>query len=319
MRGGSLAVCASISALFAISCSTRPPVLPPFGSGAGSESAPLDSRAANDPGGPTIFPSGNPKDKPVFPGMTRTAGIKGGETPTLPVRGETEGRREPQFDEVLKLQREIVARNPSNDQEQFRLAVLHATGGNFEEAERILSGLKFRSLKLQPYIEFPLKIILGDYKAAGVLLERFNEEERQRTGFFLERAELCSRVKRFRDFVLAESDRVAPGGVVLIYIEPRNFTLKRAQDRYILHLRYDWQLYDDRSTELVVPAWQGAPQEDREDRTQFNGPVSEFFQSFKLPLPNNLAMGQYRVKVTVTDVNTGQSDRVYVPIYVTAR
>ena len=50
----------------------------------------------------------------------------------------------------------------------------------------------------------------------------------------------------------------------------------------------------------------------------FAGPVAEFYQSFRLPLPKNLAMGHYRVKVTVTDAHSGKTDQVYVPIYVTA-
>jgi hypothetical protein len=46
--------------------------------------------------------------------------------------------------------------------------------------------------------------------------------------------------------------------------------------------------------------------------------VAEFYQSFRLPLPANLAAGRYKVRVTVTDVVAGKSDRHDVPITVAA-
>ena len=48
------------------------------------------------------------------------------------------------------------------------------------------------------------------------------------------------------------------------------------------------------------------------------GPVSEFHQSFRLPLPPDLAPGLYRVKIEVTDLHGGKGDRVYLPITVAA-
>jgi hypothetical protein len=166
-------------------------------------------------------------------------------------------------------------------------------------------------------VEFFLRRELGDHKEASKLLARLEEEERRATGFVIDRAELCQRIRRFRDYTPVESDRVAPGGVVLLYVEPRNFALQRGGDKAILHLRYDWKLYDDRSAEVPVRAWERATAEEREDRLTLNGPVNEFYQSFKLPLPANLAMGHYRIKVTVTDAHTGKSDKIYVPITVT--
>jgi len=203
------------------------------------------------------------------------------------------------------------------DDEKLRTALLQAAAGKLEEAEKALSSLRVRSNRIIPYLELYLRRELGEQKEAGRLLGQFVEEERRVTGFAIGRAELCSRIHRFREFVPAESDRVKPGGTVLLYVEPRNFVLSRNQDRYILHLRYEWKLFDDRSVEVPVPAWEKASPGDREDRISLNGPVEEFYQSFKLPLPAALAAGHYRVKVTVTDVSSGKSDRVYVPIFVT--
>lgn len=220
------------------------------------------------------------------------------------------------FDDVLKLQKEIAARNPASDDERLRLALLQASAGNLEEAERVFSSVRSRTSKLVPYVEFFLRRQLGDHKEAGRLLAQFDAEERQVTGFVIERAELVTRVRRFRDYTPAEHDRVAPGGDVHLYVEPKNFTLQRSADKHTFHLRYEWTLHDDRGAELAVPAWAKATVEEKEDRVVSNGPVAEFYQSFHLPLPANLATGHYRVKITVTDVPSGKSDRIQVPLYV---
>src|SRR5258706_9400263 len=226
-------------------------------------------------------------------------------------------RKEPTFEDVLKLQKEVAARSPASDDEKLRLALLQAAAGNLEEAERVLSTLRSRSNKLAPYVEFFLRRQLGDHKEAGKLLAQFGDEERQVTGFVIERAERVVRVRRFRDYTPAENDRIAPGGDVHLYVEPRNFALQRSGDKHTFHLRYEWKLYDDRSVEQPVPAWDQAPVDVREDRVSSNGPLAEFYQSFHLPLPANLAAVRYQVRMTVTDVVSGKSDRSVVPITVT--
>lgn len=246
------------------------------------------------------------------------AGIKGAAGSAVPVRADAPVRPRPEVDELLRLQRDLVARKPEDDDAKVRLAILHATEGQYEEAERVLATVKALTSKLVPYLDLFLRRQLGDHKEATRILSQFQEEERRSTGFYIARAELSSSVRRYRDYVPAENDRVKPGGKILIYVEPRNFALQKNQEKFILHLRYEWKLYDDRSVEQVVPAWDGAPVSDREDRVTYTGPVEEFYQSFALPLPANLAMGHYRVRVTVTDVQTTKSDRVYVPVYVTA-
>jgi hypothetical protein len=305
MRGGR-PVLAAVYFCLCIGCaSTDPPAAKPAPP-APAEPAPL-SRPESEP--VYRLPSADPIPEP------QVGGIKGGGV--VPSKAEAV-RKEAGFDELLKLQKEIVGRNPANDDEKLRLALLYATAGKLEEAEQVLSTVKTRSNKLVPYMDFYLRRQLGDHKEAGKLLALFNDEERLATGFVIERSELCTQIRRFRDYTKAETDRVKPGGVVLLYVEPRNFALQRNQDKHIMHLKYEWKLYDDRSTELQVPAWEQASLEEREDRLTVNGPVAEFYQSFKLPLPANLAMGHYRVKVTVTDAHSGKSDRVYIPLYVTA-
>ena len=225
--------------------------------------------------------------------------------------------REPGFDDLLRLQKEIAARHPASDEEKLRLALLYASAGNLEESERILSSLRARTNRLTPYLDLFLRRELGDQQEARKLFSQFDDEDRRATGFVIEKAALCTQVRRFRDYAPAESDRVKPGGSILLYVEPRNFALQRSQDLHILQLKYEWKLVDDRSTEVPVPAWEKASPEEREDRVPLNGPVTEFYQSFRLPLPANLALGRYRVQVTVTDATSGKSAQVSVPLTVT--
>jgi len=231
---------------------------------------------------------------------------------------EVPSRRDPTSEDVLKLQKEIAARRATSDDEKLRLALLQATVGNFEEAERVLSTMKNRTNRLVPYVELYLHRQLGDHEEAGKILARLNEENRALSGFGIERAELVRRVRRFRDYTPAETRRVAPGGEVHLYVEPRNFSSQPSGDRQTFHLRYEWKLIDEHSAEVPVPAWDEAPAEAREDKIVSNGPVSEFYQSFRLPLPINLAAGRYRVRVTVTDVIAGKSTRQDVPVEVAA-
>lgn len=220
--------------------------------------------------------------------------------------------------DALTLQKEIVARKPA-DEEKLRLALLLAAAGQWEEADRVLAGVKSPANKLAPYVDLFLKRQLGDHREAAKLLGRLAEEERTRVGFAIERAEVCSKVLKYRDYVPASGNTVKAGGTVLLYVEPRNFTLKREGERHILHLRYEWKLFEDQGGERPVAAWDGAPTSDREDRNVYAGPIRDFYQCFRLPLPADLPPGAYRIKVTVTDVPASRSDRVYVPVQVGAR
>ncbi|MBI3858235.1 MAG: hypothetical protein HY293_21340 [Planctomycetes bacterium] len=307
MRG----VCFTIyaSALFLSACSA--PAEP---------AAPLVlERPAPDPGFRLTFP-----EPAAVPDCPPGGGVEPAEPQAPPpakagvvqTAAEIPLKKEPTSEDVLKLQKEVAARHPASDEEKLRLALLQAAAGNLEEAERIVSSIRSKTNRLAPYVEFFLRRELGDHKEAGKLLARFADEERAAAGFTIERAELVSRVRRFRDYTPAENDRVAPGGDVHLYVEPRNFALQRSGDKHTFHLRYEWKLVDDRSVEQAVPAWERASVDEREDRISSNGPAAEFYQSFHLPLPANLAAGRYRVKVTVTDVVAGKSDRSFVPIYV---
>lgn len=291
MRGVGLFISLALTALPGAACNVPPPAPAP-------SLSPVPSPVPSRPAEPE---PAAPAPPPPAPGV-------------VPTVAEIPPKREPTFEDVVKLQKQVADRRPGSDEEKLHLALLEAAAGRFEESERVLSQVRNRTNRMLPYLELYLHRQLGDHEEAGKVLERLDEEGRTISGFGIERAELVRRVSRYRDYVPAENNRVAPGGEVHLYVEPRNFASRPAENRRTFHLRYEWKLIDERSAEQPVPAWEEAPAEVREDKISSNGPVSEFYQSFRLPLPLNLAAGHYRVRVTVTDVIAGKSARQDVPV-----
>lgn len=223
-------------------------------------------------------------------------------------------------DEVLRLQRERVARDPSSDVEKLRLVLMLVAAGEqyYPEAERFMTMLRQRG-EIVPYLEAFLYRKLGETQRASQLHEALIENWRQANGFKIERAELVTSVGGFLRYEPHPDGKLAGGDRAWIYLQPRNFTLKKEGERHTLHLKYDWKLFDDRNQEIVVPDWQNCNPNDRMDVLRYNGPVTEFYQQFRLPLPKNLYTGTYRIQVTVRDQWTGQEDKVYVSFFVVPR
>src|SRR5579864_4875363 len=248
MRGVRLFISALTISCAGCSAAPLPPAFPPQ-----SPASPLAAARALEPA--------DSVPAPQTPGVVRTVAV-------MPPK------KDPTFEDVLKLQKDVATRRPSSDEEKLRLALLEAAAGNLEESERVLSSVKNRTHRMLPYVELYLRRQLGDHEEAGKLLARLDEEGRAIAGFGIERAELVHRVRRYRDYVPAETRRVAPGGEVHLYVEPRNFASQASGDRQTFHLRYEWKLIDERSVALPVPAWDEAPAEAREDKISSNGPIA---------------------------------------------
>lgn len=219
------------------------------------------------------------------------------------------------LDDILRIQRERMARDPSNDLEKTRLALLLLTAGDWPEAERFLSSVRQKN-DLFPYLEAYLYRKLGESKRAAELHDELLNEWKRADGFKIERAELVTSAPRYLHFTPHPDGKLQAGAIAKIYVQPRNFTLLRDGGRQVLHLTYDWKLFDDRDREIRVPVWEQLSPGDRSDLIKFQGPVSEFSQVFRLPLPSNLAAGSYRIQVIVTDQGSKREDRAFVPFTV---
>lgn len=284
---------------------------------------PVPFRTGNNTGAPT------PREVPVTEVKTEPTGdiprvdvtrirypgagdsIKG----TAEKKPRTEWGTPSTGDQLLFIQRERFAKQPESDMEKMRLALLYLSSGNFPEAERYVTLVRGKSDFL-PYLKAYLYRKLGETKMAEKLHAELESDWRKSDGFRIGRAVLVTAVRGFQRYDLNTEGKVAPGETVIVYMQPENFTLRQAGEQSILHLGYDWKLVDDRNKEIPVPWWDGAADEDRMDFIKYRGQVSEFYQYFRLRLPGNLATGNYRVKITVTDKNASREDRVYIPIYV---
>ncbi|MHC4605676.1 MAG: hypothetical protein ACYTAF_01915 [Planctomycetota bacterium] len=253
-------------------------------------------------------------------GSNNNWSFKGGNAPQeVPKEGhgQTQTSHKPQ-NEVIKRQQRIVAEKPNNDVERMKLAALLMLNRDYPEAEGVLTGVRDRSHSILPFLEVCIFKGLGEYKAALDRIEQIMLQASAYEGFKIQRADLCTLIAGYRRYVRNEESLIQPGGVALIYVEPRNFSLKMDNGLQKMWLEYDWKLYNDRMEEIAVPVWTAASASDKRDTVAFQGPVREFYQSFRLPLPSNLSVGEYRIKVTVYDRNQERSDSVYVPFRVPA-
>ena len=204
-------------------------------------------------------------------------------------------------DPILEAQKRRVGERPNDTVEHLKLAMLYALNKQYPEAEGVLTGLPHRSHSSVPYFEAWNLRMLGEHKAANDRIEQILQERKTFEGFKIERAVLCDRVTGYRKYSPHPDQEILPGGVALLYVEPGNFSLQRENGAYRLWLEYDWKLYTDLMVEISVPAWEKAGPSNRQDLATYQEPVREFHQSFALPLPENLAVGEYRIKVTVKD------------------
>src|SRR5260221_10202851 len=122
--------------------------------------------ACSAPPPPIPPPAQAPAPQPE-PVLAASAPLKAGVVPTV---AELPPKKDPTFEDVLKLQKDVAARRPSSDEEKLRLALLQAAAGNLEESERVLSTVKNRTNRMLPYVELYLRRQLGDHKEAGKLL-----------------------------------------------------------------------------------------------------------------------------------------------------
>lgn len=218
-------------------------------------------------------------------------------------------------DAIVRLLRERMARDPSNDLEKEQLALHLLTLGDLPEAEQLLSSVRRKS-DLFPYVEAYLYRKLGEAQRAAHLHDELFDEWKRADGFRIERADLVTSAPRYLHFTPHPDGKLQAGAIAKIYVQPRNFTLLRDGATHVLHLTYDWKLFDDRDREIRVPVWEQLAQSDRSDLIKYRGPVSEFYQVFRLPLPSNLAAGNYRIQVIVTDQGSKREDRAFVPFTV---
>lgn len=122
-----------------------------------------------------------------------------------------------------------------------------------------------------------------------------------RRDWFDVEARLCASIEGYRKFQPHTNGLLRAGGIAHIYVEPSGYRLTTEEGESVLHLRYDWKLYDSEGTEIPVPAWLNCDPADRFDRKACSERPAHFFQQFRLPLPKSLKAARYRIDIRVTN------------------
>jgi hypothetical protein len=223
------------------------------------------------------------------------------------------------FDEIIEFQKREVAKasgTEKEERERHKLFILYILAERFIDAESLLQGFKTQESAEFIYINSAyLYNILGEHKLARERLKAILERWEKPEGIYVEKIELCEFVEGFRRYKkYTGGNKFKPGATLLIYIEPKNFTLKKAGNNFIMHLNYDWELVDEKDKSIEITKWKDAPARDKTDVLEFHDDVKEFFQTFRLPLPQNLPIGRYKLKFILKDVNADKSATAYTDI-----
>lgn len=257
--------------------------------------------------------------------------FKGNAPESKPLSVEEPAKESPRnltFDDVLRLQREIVARNPYSEEERKRLAVLYLLSRNYPDAKVAFEGVKSKEGdRFAALLDAYLDDVLGDHRLAMEKLTAVHDAWRMMEGFRIEKLILCPydsqrpSVRGYENYDAASSEKVRPISRTsrfsfVVYVQVRNFALQRSGERHILHLKYGWELFNDRQEKVPVALWEAAPPGAKEDRLELSGPIREYYQFFRLPIPERLPYGPYQVRIMVEDVVGKKSDRRHVSIYV---
>ena len=228
-----------------------------------------------------------------------------------------EQKKDYTFDDIISLQKRIVADKPNSEAERKKLAMLYILSEHFIEAEEILSKLNSKDELIDVNIAY-LYNILGEHKTAENRLRKVLDGWEKAGSISVEKVELCESVSGYRQYKpYGRDNSIKPGSPILLYVEPKNFQLNKEGDKYIMHLKYNWELYNDRGQIMKVSIWDSVDPRVREETVEFRDITKEFHQTFRLPLPKNLSMGKYAVKVTVEDVNSGKSASNSIDINIT--
>jgi hypothetical protein len=223
------------------------------------------------------------------------------------------------FGQVIEFQeRRLALTKGGKDEpiERKRLFMLYLLAERYIEAEKLLKGLEASDLI---YLNSAyLYNILGEYRIAQERLKSVLQRWEGFEGISIQRLKLCEFVEgfgRYKEY--PHGNRFKPGSTLLLYVEPRNFRLKREGEKWVLSLGYNWELIDKDGNRIEITSWENAPRRDKFDHIEFLCRVKEFFQTFRLPLPKNLPMGRYKLRCTVKDLNTGKSAHASLEIQIT--
>lgn len=225
-------------------------------------------------------------------------------------------------DEVVKLvsllEAEVSASSPqdANSQrlevrKQVALRMLYLVANDPQKAMQVIPGLPPEEQ------EFWTALFLGlsqhlEQSAASDPAERASQTIAQlRTAAYhlqqsanlrIRNAVFCQQINGFGNYDLFEADQFQPGQTVLLYAEIRNFRSAAGQDGfYTTRIRSTIEIYNLSNGQQLVDRSTFDPTVDRSRTLR-----TDYYHSYRLDLPANLATGPHMVKLILQDELSGK-------------
>jgi hypothetical protein len=133
---------------------------------------------------------------------------------------------------------------------------------------------------------------------------------RNRAQLILEKMCFCSSIRNFGDYapLPAEHTCLQPGEVAHVYVQVRNFSSQRQQDRYVTRLKGHMEIYEENNRAKPMITWRSKLNYDYSA-----APRQDYYINFRFEVPRNCPAGLYTVRITVEDWTDTSPDDQQVP------
>jgi hypothetical protein len=141
-------------------------------------------------------------------------------------------------------------------------------------------------------------------------LDTLSASLRGRAQLILDRLCFCSYIKNFGDFAPLPPEHAffQPGEVTHIYVQVRNFSSRRQQDRYLTVVKGRLDIYDENNRKTPPITWISTPRQDVSA-----APRQDYYINFRFPVPPTCPSGLYTMRITVEDWTDAPPDAKQVP------
>jgi hypothetical protein len=126
-----------------------------------------------------------------------------------------------------------------------------------------------------------------------------------RAQLILDKMCFCSHINNYGDFVSLPPEHAffQPGEVAHVYVQVRNFSSQKQQDKYLTCLKGRMEIYEENNRAKPMITWVSKLRYDYSA-----APRQDYYINFRFEVPRNCPSGLYTVRITVedwTDTPTG--------------
>lgn len=207
----------------------------------------------------------------------------------------------------VQILRELLEHRPEEE--------IHEQLKNYDPATREVLLLLLTSITQLEQNGGLARISPRDLAAWTARLNTLTASLRSRSQLILERMCFCSHIKNFGNFVPLPPERTFfhPGEEAHVYVQARNLSSRRQEDRYLTVLKGRVEIYDESNRDSPPITWTA----DRVDGSA--SPRQDFFINFHVQIPHSCPAGLYTMRITVEDWTDAPPGAKQVPLWRSAR